>query len=91
MAGDDHRKTAESFEDISQRIDGVEDKLDRALRKTDSDPPQLRWIQRRLGRLLLSGARKALLAACVALGGAGGGWLVRDCQAHQAVTHQVMP
>lgn len=89
MAGDTppHRKPADSFEDISERIDGVEEKLDKALRQIGSDPPEMRWIQRRIGRLTLDGARKAFLAACVALGAAAAGWMVRDCQATAERVH----
>jgi tetrahydromethanopterin S-methyltransferase subunit G len=85
--------SVEDFAEISSRIDNIDEKLTKVLAKTESDPPQLRWVQRRIGKLVLLGTREGLrraisMAVTAAVTGAGV-WLYRDCREHVATVPRV--
>lgn len=73
------RPKFDSFEEISQKIDLMSDEL-KKLREDRSDPPQIKWIDRRIGAALRKGAKVILLGALTALGAGAAGWAMRDCQ-----------
>lgn len=80
MTDEQHREKFPSFEEISEKIDLMADDL-KKLRQERSDPPQLRWIDRRIGAAVRKAGKAILIGALTALGAGAAGWAMRDCQA----------
>lgn len=76
---DPPRDKFDSFEEISQKIDLLVQ--DAKERREGSDPPTLRWIDRRIGAAVRKASRAILIGALTAIGAGAAGWAMRDCQA----------